>query len=170
MGNVETAVAKYIFLDIVKYSKNRSVEAQTHIIGVLNDLVTKSLDYFKIVSKDRILLPTGDGLCICIINGKYEYDIHVSIALKILENLNAYNNITIDEMRKMNIRIGVNQNLDNIVQDINKRRNIAGSGINFAQRIMSCAGENQILIGESVFHELSVREKYLDTFVNLIRK
>ena len=44
--------------------------------------------------------------------------------------------------------------------DINGSRNVAGDGINMAQRIMSLADGNQILVSSSVFATLGIREKY----------
>ena len=55
-------------------------------------------------------------------------------------------------------------NVDNLVVDINGRRNVAGSGISQAQRIMDKADANQILIGQTVFDRLSPREKYMSKF------
>jgi hypothetical protein len=67
-------------------------------------------------------------------------------------------------MRRFQARIGINANVDNLVTDINGRRNVAGAGINLAQRVMSTADGNQIMVGQPVFETLVQREKYLKAF------
>ena len=86
------------------------------------------------------------------------------IALDILRKLEEYNRGIEDETRKFQVRIGLNANTDNLVTDINGKLNIAGRGINMAQRIMAMTDGNQIMIGESVFEILHVRETYMKFF------
>jgi hypothetical protein len=155
---------KYVFMDIVGYSKNRSVEAQVDIITELNLLVKKALSDEKIPSANKILIPTGDGICIALIGNNFAFDVHLSVALKILLELSSYNKVQKDQMRRFEVRIGINENIDNIVNDINGRRNVAGSGINYAQRVMSFADESMILLGNAVYEKLSKREKYIGSF------
>jgi len=156
--------AKYIFLDIVSYSYGRSVEAQTEIISKLNDLVRECIAQFNISDDALIYLPTGDGICIALLAIEAPYDIHVQVPLSLLKRLDAYNKTTTDEMRQFKIRIGVNANVDNVVTDINGKRNVAGAGINLAQRVMNTGDGNQILVGEPVYETLRYREKYMDAF------
>jgi hypothetical protein len=68
MEEIETVEAKHIFIDIVNYTFNRSVEAQTDLIKYLNEIVLKSIEEEKIDNKQVIFIPTGDGMCITIIN------------------------------------------------------------------------------------------------------
>jgi hypothetical protein len=67
-------------------------------------------------------------------------------------------------MRQFEARIGINANVDNLVVDVNGRKNLAGAGINLAQRVMSTADGNQIMVGQPVFETLVQREKYLGAF------
>ncbi len=166
--STKTVVAKYVFLDIVGFSEGRTVEAQTDIIGVLNDIVRKALHDLKIVEKSRILLPTGDGLCIALLDITDPYDMHVQVALKILELLHAYDLKQEDVMRKFSIRIGVNENTDNLVTDVNGNRNVAGAGITLAQRIMDQAEGGNIFIGQTVYNHLNQREKYVSKFKRFV--
>ena len=156
--------AKYIFLDVVNFSKNRSVETQTEIIEILNDIVRKAIGNFEIHISDRIFLPTGDGICIALLRTDNPYDIHLIIASEIIKHLTEHNNQATDNMRRFKIRIGINSNIDNEVLDINGNKNIAGLGINNAQRIMALADGNQILVGQSVYEILKTREKYMSAF------
>src|SRR2546423_5698236 len=129
--------AKYIFLDVVQFSM-RTAEDQSRIVHRLNSIVRESLGSHGIKEEDRILIPTGDGMCIALI-GLHQYDVHVRFALSILKSLHNYNEATAERARRFQIRIGINQNTDILVQDINNRTNIAGAGINDASRVMGQA-------------------------------
>ncbi|MDQ5836111.1 MAG: adenylate/guanylate cyclase domain-containing protein [Acidobacteriota bacterium] len=167
----ETAIipVKYVFLDVVGFTHDRSVETQSDIVRALNEIVKASVDESSIPDNNKIFIPTGDGICIALLNidclEKIEtpYDLHLRIALSILRRLDEYNNADKDEELKFKIRIGINENVDNVVIDINGNRNVAGDGINMAQRVMSLADGNQILVSPSVFTTLGIREKYFKT-------
>src|SRR5207247_1517913 len=112
----------------------------------------------------RLYLPTGDGLCIVLLGITDPYDIHLRLALDILARLKAYRNAESDSMRQFEVRIGINSNIDNSVTDINGNKNVAGAGINMAQRIMSLADGSQILVSRNIFEILSQRERYREAF------
>src|SRR5713226_8089092 len=153
-----------MFLDVVSYSFRRSVEAQTDIISTLNDLVRESVAQFNLAENQLIYLPTGDGICVVLLGVESPYDLLLQLSLTLLSRLDAYNQQATDDMRKFQIRIGLNTNVDNVVTDINGKRNVAGAGINLAQRIMNTGDGNQVLVGESVFETLRYREKYMQSF------
>lgn len=163
MANDSTVYAKYIFLDIIKYS-TRSVEGQTAIIKALNKIVEQVANEYKIDADHAIYIPTGDGMCIGLINVTNPYDINIRISLDILKLINKHNRNESDSMHKFDVRIGINENDDNLVSDINGKRNFAGNGINIAQRIMNCGDANMILVSASVKDRLSSRDAYLNKF------
>jgi len=165
--NATTVSAKYVFLDIVGFSSNRTVEAQADIIAELNALVLAAVKALALSDDHVLLLPTGDGICIGLLNVEEPFDIHLELALEILRLLHEYNVRTDDARRQFALRLGVNANVDNLVIDIRGNRNVAGAGINMAQRVMSAADANQILVGQSVFDVLTYREKYDGSFRRL---
>lgn len=167
---VETAYNRYIFLDVVKYSFNRTVEAQSEIIESLNNIVNSTIEYFNFKTQEIVFLPTGDGLCVSLINILNPYDIHIQIGLMILDKLHEYNKNQEIENRKYSLRIGINENQDNMINDINGSRNVAGSGINYAQRIMDFGDENQIYISETVYDKLNQRDDYYGKFIPSIKE
>jgi len=122
-----TADVKYIFLDVEGYSRGRSVEAQTDIIVSLNKIVRAAVERAKVPSNQLIYLPTGDGICIAILNVREPFDQTLLIALEILKDLQHHNAGQTDEQRRFGVRIGLNENTDNRVIDVNGRPNIAGS-------------------------------------------
>ena len=56
--NVETRHVRYIFADVVRFTEDRTLEAQVEIVAALNDAFKKSIG-----SLETIYLPTGDGMC-----------------------------------------------------------------------------------------------------------
>jgi len=166
---------KYVFLDVVGFTHNRSVETQSDIVRSLNEIVKASIDGSSIPEANKILIPTGDGICIALLNLdclqdiETPYDAHLRIALDILERLEGYNK-TADEQHTFQIRIGINENVDNVVIDINGNRNVAGDGINMAQRVMSLADGNQILVSPAVFTTLGIREKYFKSSFKALQR
>ncbi len=164
MKKSKTVVGKYIFLDIVGYSHGRSVEAQSDIISIINKIVKEAMQNLEINEKDRILIPTGDGMCIALLDMNEPFDVHIQLALKILDLLHKNNQSQPDEMRQFKVRIGVNENTDNLVIDVNGKKNVAGVGITEAKRIMDQGMGGHIFLGEAVYNNLKQREKYIDKF------
>lgn len=164
MTEAITQLVKYVFLDVVKFTVGRSVEAQTEITTSLNDLVKGSVDSVAPQAEHVIFIPTGDGVCIASTDPASPYDLHLLIALEIFKNLDSRNKTESDPMRKFQVRIGINENVDNLVIDINGNRNVTGAGINMAQRIMNFADEGHILVGKTVHETLCQREKYMKSF------
>lgn len=158
------ALVQYIFLDVVKFTQGRTIEAQVDVIEALNRIAKEALQGLD--EQERILLPTGDGIAIAILKAE-PFDLALQVAQVILSRLNDHNETTPDERRKFEVRVGINQNIDNIITDINGSRNVAGRGINMAQRIMSHAEGGQILVGETVFDILCEREAYANSFREL---
>jgi hypothetical protein len=158
---------KHIFLDIVEFTKGRSVEAQAEIIIKLNTILRETLSSYNIKTDTLIVIPTGDGLCIALKNISNPFDIHILLGLDILDRLDKYNSETrkIDNMERcFSVRVGINENIDILFKDFNDKTNVAGAGINLAQRIMNNADGGQILVGETVFQTLKDRSGYLNSF------
>jgi len=162
-SDVVRQYTKYIFLDVVGFSK-RSAEAQSEIVKQLNAIVHAALRQGGVDGQNRILIPTGDGMCIALVSIHLPYDAHIQTALQILKLLNDRNKATQEASRQFDVRIGVNQNTDILVQDVNDRSNIAGAGVNMASRIMDKADGNQILVSQTVYDELQPSERYMNKF------
>ncbi len=167
---------KYVFCDVVGYSRNRTAEAQIDIIDRLNEAVTRAVNawvseqirtgvFEPLQTLEVIYIPTGDGICVAIVDREASYDAHIRIALGLLYMVDKVNAQEPDESRKFSIRIGLAENDDNMITDINEKRNVAGPGINEAQRAMSFGDGSQILFGESVFNVLRHRESYVYSIV-----
>lgn len=143
----KTSICTVIFLDIVGYSKCTDAEQilqKKHFNRLINDSI-KSL-----AQNDRILLDTGDGAAIALLGAPEEA---LFIAMAIRDSICEMNKLLGDPLL---VRIGINLGPVRVVKDINGRPNIIGDGINVAQRVMSFAEPNQILVSRS-YYEITSR-------------
>jgi hypothetical protein len=168
MADFTTARIKYIYLDVVGFTHNRTVEAQVQIVPALNDTVKETLAE-SFPELHIIYIPIGDGICICLLDSKV-YDDYIIIAEEIIRRVNAIYNPRVKQSLQFRVRIGINENVDNIITDINGNPNVCGSGVNDAQRIMNFGDSNHILVGRSVADSLRPREKYSKAFRPYIGK
>ena len=160
MNPVRPALVRYVYFDVVEFSKARSIEAQTEILISLNQIVSQSVAGIVALSDQTLFLPTGDGVCVCLVNLIHPLDLDIRIALDVLDQLHALRQSSIDLTRKYEVRVGLNENQDNLILDVRGSANVVGLGINMAQRIMSVAGPSRLMLGHSVFERLSQREAY----------
>jgi hypothetical protein len=142
----KTSICSIVFLDIIDYSK-KPVSEQITDKELFNALINEALK--NVAQNDRIILDTGDGAAITLMGSPEEA---LFIALTIRDGILAHNK---DNHCNLRLRIGINLGSVRVVKDINDRPNIIGDGINVAQRIMSFAGENQILVSRSYFEVTS---------------
>jgi len=138
----KTSICSIVFLDIIDYSK-KSVSEQIEIKNQFNHLINHSLK--DVEQDDRIILDTGDGAAIAHM-GSPEDALFVSLSIRdeILKN-------NILSSMPLYVRFGINLGPVRVVRDINGQPNIIGDGINVAQRIMSFAKPNQILVSRSYY-------------------
>jgi uncharacterized protein YecT (DUF1311 family) len=154
----ETRHIKYVFADVVGFTRNRTVEAQVEIIEALNAAFRLAA-----TSMDCVYLPTGDGVCLGIVDPTAPYDAHLTVALRVLEQMVARAS-SVSENRRCEVRFSINESVDVILLDINGHRNLAGSGINQAQRLLTLADGGQIVVGHSAFQSLQGWDRYVESF------
>jgi class 3 adenylate cyclase len=138
----QTWLSTIVFTDIVGYSK-RSVGQQIEIKEHFNQLISEAI--VDVDREDRVVLDTGDGVALCML-GDPEVAIKASMELR--------NRVLMPQMSApipYEIRTGVNLGPVRLVTDINNQYNVLGDGINTAQRIMSFAGSNQMLVSRSFY-------------------
>ena len=155
MQEVLTQFVRYLYLDVVDFTVKRSVESQTEIIDALNNIIRKSTAILPIRPDRIVFLPSGDGMGIALLDEIAPYDVHIIGAVEILRQIKAHNIAQTDPMRRFEVRVGISQNVDNIITDINGTKNVAGDGINTAQRVMTVAGRSQIIVSQMVHETLS---------------
>ena len=140
-GN-RTFICSVAFLDIIEYSK-KGVTSQIALKEQLNRVLGEALK--GVAPSDRIILDTGDGAAISFV-GDPEQALFVSLMLR-----NAVEQRKPGVTDELNVRIGINLGPVKLIKDLNGQANIVGDGINVAQRIMSFAAPNQILVSRSYY-------------------
>ncbi len=152
-GLRRTLICSVVFVDIVDYSK-KTVAKQLAIKSWFNELLGQALA--STATEDRIILDTGDGAAICF-PGDPEEALFTANSLRV--------SLLERNYPELAFRIGINLGPVKVVKDINGRPNIIGDGINVAQRVMSFADPNQILVSRSYYEVVScLSEEYLRLF------
>jgi hypothetical protein len=147
-----TFIATVVFLDIVDYS-SRPVTQQVALKTRLNEMIAGVLA--SVPASDRMSLDTGDGAALCFLGDPED-------ALFAASNLRG---AVAEAGSDLALRIGINLGPLRIVKDVNNQRNILGDGINVAQRVMSFAEPNQILVSRSYYEIVSrLSEEYARLF------
>src|SRR5512133_1563531 len=136
-------IAHVLFIDIVAYSKMAS-DDQRAAIEKLNQIVQSTDEFRKAESEKRLLkIATGDGMALIFYHSPED---PVECALEISRALK--------EHPELRLRMGVNSGPVNGVVDVTGRANVAGAGINMAQRVMDCGDAGHILLSKHVAEDL----------------
>jgi class 3 adenylate cyclase len=144
LGSVgRTFICSVVFVDIVEYSK-KTVAKQVAQRGWFNGMLAEALQ--GISQEDRIVIDAGDGAAICLL-GDPEEAVFITNALRVAIAEHAYPEFA--------LRMGINLGPVKMAKDIHGQPNIIGDGINVAQRVMSFAQPNQILVSRSYYDIVS---------------
>src|SRR5215470_12405205 len=136
-------IGHVLFIDIVGYSK-LLISEQSNQIQELREIV-RGTEQFRIAEAEGKLLrlPTGDGGALVF---RSSPDAPVLCALEINKELKNH-----PELR---VRMGIHSGPVNEITDLNEQANIAGAGINIAQRVMDCGDAGHILLSRHVAEDL----------------
>src|SRR5438552_3114592 len=146
---IELEIAHVLFIDIVGYSK-LSVNEQHARIEELNEIVRLSEQFRKAEAAKRILkIPTGDGMALVFYKSPEE---PAQCAFEIGRALK--------DNPRLQIRMGIHSGPVSGVVDVNERTNVAGGGINTAQRVMDCGDSGHILLSRHVAEDLAEYERW----------
>jgi len=140
---VRLEIGHVLFIDMVGYSK-LLISEQSELLAVLNDAVREAGEFRSAEAASRLVrLPTGDGMALVFRDSPEQ---PVRCALQISQALKNY--------PKLQVRMGIHSGPVNEVADVNERANIAGAGINIAQRVMDCGDGGHILLSKHVAEDL----------------
>lgn len=161
MGPQEYCHVQYVFSDVEQFTrKDRGREAQFDIIEALNAAFMGATADIP----DKIFLPTGDGICLGIVGARGgRFDLNLLVAVEVLKRMHEWS-LEQKPNRKCRVRIGIHEAVDQLITDINGKPNIVGPGINHAQRVMSLADGNQIVVSQGSFDSLTASESYRNRF------
>jgi TolB-like protein/class 3 adenylate cyclase/Tfp pilus assembly protein PilF len=137
-------IAHVLFIDIVAYSR-MATDDQRAAIDELNQIVQSTDEYRQAQSENRLLkLATGDGMALIFYHSPED---PVECALEISRAIK-------EQHSNLRVRIGVHSGPVSGVVDVNGRTNVAGAGINMAQRVMDCGDAGHILLSKRVAEDL----------------
>src|ERR1700675_2817634 len=146
---IQLEIAHVLFIDIVGYSK-LSINDQRAAIDELNQGVRTSEQVQNAEAAARLIkIPTGDGMALVFYKSPEE---PVKCALEISR--------TLKEHPRLQLRMGVHSGPVSGVIDVNGQANLAGAGLNMAQRVMDCGDAGHILLSKRVADDLGEYEHW----------
>src|SRR5213083_2512286 len=146
---IQLEIAHVLFIDTVGYSK-LSINDQRAAIDELTQAVRTSEQVKNAEAASRLIkIPTGDGMALVFYKSPEE---PVECALEISRALR--------EHPKIQLRMGVHSGPVSGVIDVNGQANLAGAGLNTAQRVMDCADAGHILVSRHVAEDLEGYEQW----------
>src|SRR6266702_626004 len=142
-NEIQIEIAHVLFIDIVGYSK-LLINEQHELLQELNQIV-RATEAFRVAEAagKLIRLPTGDGMALAFATTP---EAPVQCALGISKALKSH-----PELR---VRMGIHSGPVSEITDLNEQANIAGAGINIAQRVMDCGDSGHILLSKHVADDL----------------
>ena len=141
--DLQLEIAHILLMDVVDYSK-LLVNEQIELLQELNQIV-RSTECFRAAEArgELIRVPTGDGMALVFFHSPEE---PAQCALEISKAL--------QDHPRIQLRMGVHSGPIGRVTDVNEKTNIAGSGINVAQRVLDCGDAGHILLSAHVAEDL----------------
>ncbi len=131
-------------MDVIGFSK-LLIDDQHEMMDELNEIV-RATDQFRAAEENGklISLPTGDGMALAFLERS---DAPVRCAVEVARALKSHPQIQ--------LRMGIHSGAVRGVTDVNQRANVAGAGMNLAQRVMDCGDAGHILLSQRVAEDLA---------------
>ena len=146
---IQLEIAHVLFIDIVGYSK-LSINEQHAAVEELNQLVRASEQFQLAEAAGRLLkIATGDGMALVFYTSP-EAPAHCALEIS----------RALKEHPRLQLRMGVHSGPVSGVVDVNNRPNLAGAGLNMAQRVMNCGDAGHILVSRRVADDLGEYEHW----------
>src|SRR6516165_9237318 len=136
-------IGHVLFLDIVGYSK-LLINEQNEQMQKLREIVRGTEQFRSAEAQGKLLrLPAGDGGALVF---RTSPEAPVLCALEISKELKSH--------PKLRVRMGIHSGPVNEISDLNEQVNMAGAGVNIAQRVMDCGDAGHILLSKHVAEDL----------------
>src|SRR5437773_11985084 len=148
-SDIQFEIGHVLFIDIVGYSK-LLINEQSEQIQTLRKIVRGTEQFRRAEAEGKLLrLPTGDGGALVF---RTNVEAPALCALEITQELQKHPGSK--EKPQLRLRMGIHSGPVNEVVDLNEQANIAGAGINIAQRVMDCGDAGHILLSKRVAEDL----------------
>src|SRR2546429_9743242 len=146
---IQLEIAHVLFIDIVGYSK-LSINDQHAAVEELNQVVRASDQFQKAEATERLIkIATGDGMALVFYTSP---EAPVRCAMELSRALRDH--------PRLRLRIGLHSGPVSGLTDVTGRTNLAGAGINMAQRVMDCGDAGHILLSKHVAEDLEGYEQW----------
>ena len=139
---VKFEIGHVLFIDLVGYSR-LLIQEQKERLRRLTDVVLATAQVRESTNEQLVRLPTGDGMALVFRNSAEE---PVRCAVEIAQALKKHPEIQ--------VRMGIHSGPVSDITDVTGRANLAGAGINMAQRVMDCGDAGHILLSKRVAEDL----------------
>src|SRR6185437_9503798 len=124
---IQLEIAHVLFIDVVGYSK-LSINKQHAAVEELNQVVRASEQFQKAEAAGRLLkIATGDGMALVFYTSP-EAPAQCAVEISRMHK----------DHPRLQLRMGIHSGPVSGVVDVNNRPNLAGAGLNMAQRVMDC--------------------------------
>jgi TolB-like protein/Tfp pilus assembly protein PilF len=137
-------IAHVLTIDVVGYSTLLITE-QTRIMAELTRIVKETARFQGAEAAGKLLrLPTGDGMLLIFfddVQAPLECAMEIAAAIK--------------SRPEIRLRMGIHSGPVNEIVDVNDRSNVAGAGVDLAQRVMDCGDAGHILLSKRVAEDLA---------------
>ena len=146
---VQLEIAHVLFIDTVGYSR-LSINQQRAVVDELTEVVRSSDQYRRAEAAGRLIkIPTGDGMALVFYSSP---EAPAQFAIEISGALKAH--------PRLQLRMGVHSGPVSGVIDVNGQANLAGAGLNMAQRVMVCGDAEHILLSKHAAEDLEEYEQW----------
>jgi len=148
-SDLQLEIGHVLLIDIVGYSKLLITE-QCERLQALNEILRNTAQFRASDAKGMLVrIPTGDGMALIF---RDSVEAPLRCAVEISESIKTHPEI--------HLRMGIHSGPVSEVADVNERTNIAGAGIDIAQRVMDCGDEGHILLSKHVAEDLAPHPRW----------
>ncbi|MBA3961798.1 MAG: tetratricopeptide repeat protein [Chthoniobacterales bacterium] len=147
--DLKLEIAHILTIDVVAYS-TLLINAQTRLMQALVQTVRSTPRFRDAEAGGKLIrLPTGDGMALVFLD---DAEAPLECAIQIVEGLREHPEIT--------LRMGIHSGAVNTIRDVNDQSNVAGAGIDMAQRVMDCGDAGHILVSKRVADDLAPHPRW----------
>src|SRR6476469_5653396 len=141
---VELAIGHVLFIDIVGYSKLLTSE-QRERQQELNRTVRETEQFQAAEAAGKLVrVPTGDGMVLAFFTSP-EAPLRCAVAIS----------HALHGKKQLPLRMGIHSGPVDPVEEVNDTPNLAGAGVNIAQRVMNCGDAGHILLSARAADDLA---------------
>jgi TolB-like protein/Tfp pilus assembly protein PilF len=142
-SDFELEIAHLLFIDIVSYSK-LLIDNQRDLLKELNKIVRETQQFKTAEAAGKLIcIPTGDGMALAFFTNP---ESPLKCAIEVSESVRAF--------PQLQLRMGIHSGPVSSVSDVNDRSNVAGAGMNMAQRVMDSGDAGHILLSKRIADDL----------------